>query len=132
MKCSGMAMRRLACITGVALLTTSTLALAKPSNKWRLEFDGRARTTGEVELSVSQGSASPTVVVVAIAQGTGENAAARQTRDVLRATFGRSVYKVEVDDGEDVLIKAKRGTADFDVVVVRNTVDGLKLDLERE
>lgn len=119
------------CVTVALLLSASALVMAKPSNKWRLEFDGRAKTAGEIELSIVQGGA-PTTLVVPIAQGTSENAAARQTRDLLRATFGKSVYKVEVDDGEDVLIKAKRGTANFEVAVVRNTADGLKTDLERE
>lgn len=115
----------------LALLVAAP-TFAKPSNKWRVEMDGRAKVDGEIELSIAQGGGEPTVVVIAIPKGTSENAAARIARDRLREVFGKDVYQVEVDDGEDVLIKAKRGTRDFDLVLVRNTADGLRLDLERE
>ena len=45
-------------------------------------------------------------------------------RDALRAKFGKDVYTSEVDDGEDVLVKARGSTPDFDLVVARNTAEG--------
>lgn len=116
----------------LALCMVSFAAMAKPSNKWRVEMDGRAKVDGEIELSIAQEGGTATNVIIAIPKGTGENAAARIARDRLREVFGEDVYHFEVDDGEDVLIKARRGTRDFDLVLVRNTVEGLGLDLERE
>ena len=107
-------------------------ALASPSNKWRAEMSGKAKVDGELELSVTPEGGTATSVVIAIPQKTGENAAARIVRDALRQTFGKDVYQVEVDDGEDVLVKAHGSTPDFDLVVVRNTADGLRVHLQHE
>ena len=71
-------------------------------------------------------------VVVAVPGGTHENTAARLVRDAIRAHFGKDVYKVETDDGEDVLVKKRGKTPDFEIVVVRNTAEGLRISLDRE
>ena len=39
---------------------------------------------------------------------------------------------VETDDGEDVLVKKRGGTPDFEIIVVRNTAEGLRISLDRE
>ncbi|WP_144409206.1 hypothetical protein [Pseudoxanthomonas suwonensis] len=116
----------------ILALAFSFGALAKPSNKWRVEMDGRAKVDGEIELSVVPEGGAPSSVVVTIPRGTSENSAARLVRDTLRNTFGKDVYHVEVDDGEDVLVKVRGSTPDFDLIVVRNTADGLKVRLQRE
>ncbi|AKC85884.1 hypothetical protein WQ53_03020 [Pseudoxanthomonas suwonensis] len=95
-------------------------------------MDGRAKVDGEIELSVVPEGGAPSSVVVTIPRGTSENSAARLVRDTLRNTFGKDVYHVEVDDGEDVLVKVRGSTPDFDLIVVRNTADGLKVRLQRE
>lgn len=106
--------------------------LASPSNKWRAEMSGKAKVDGEIELSFVPEGGTATSVVIAIPKKTGENTAARIVRDTLRQTFGKDVYQVEVDDGEDVLVKAHGSTPHFDLVVVRNTADGLRIHLQHE
>ena len=106
-------------------------AFADPSNKWRIEFDGKADRSGEIELSLTPVNGTPVSVVVPVADDTRENRVAQRVRDALATKFG-SVYHVEVDDGEDVLVKAEGGTPDFEVAVVRNTVDGIDIELDRE
>ena len=107
-------------------------ALASPSNKWRLQMSGHAKVDGEIELSFTPKGGTASNVVIAVAKGTGENAAARLIRDTLKTTFGKDVYKVETDDGEDVLVKKRGSTPDFEIVVVRNTADGLRISLDKE
>ncbi len=116
----------------VAVLLCSVPALATPSNKWRMELDGRAKMDGEIELSVTPEGGDVTRVVIAIPARTSENAAAKLLRDEIRRVFGESVYQTEVDDGEDVLMKARGSTPDFELVVIRNTVQGLDIALDRE
>jgi hypothetical protein len=113
-------------------LALASGALASPSNKWRLQMSGHARVDGEIELSFTPRGGTSSNVVVAVAKGTGENAAARLVRDALLAAFGKDVYKVETDDGEDVLVKKRGSTPDFEIVVVRNTAQGLRIGLDRE
>lgn len=108
-------------------------ALASPSNKWRVQLGGSAKVDGEVELSFTPKGGTASSVVVAIPKGTHENGAARLVRDAVKAKFGKDVYKVETDDGEDVLVKKKRSsTPDFEVIIVRNTAEGLRVSLDRE
>ncbi len=115
-------------LLGAALLPLH----ASPSNKWRLEASGTAKVAGEVELSFTPKGGAHSTVVVQIPARTGENQAARLIRDAIIAHYGKSVYHAEVDDGEDVLVKAKRGTPSFDLIVTRNTAEGLRLNLDKE
>jgi len=114
----------------VALATSA--AWASPSNKWRLVVDGSTKAGGEVELALTPKGGEAISLVVTIAAHTSENAAASVVRKALVAKFGKKDYKFEIDDGEDVLAKAKMGTGDFELVVVRNTADGLSFKLRRE
>jgi hypothetical protein len=106
--------------------------LAEPSNKWRIEVDDAAASAGEVELSFAPVGAPASAVTVTIPAGTNEAAAALLIRGAIDSRFGAGVYATEVDDGEDVLVKAHGSTPDFDLVLVRNTATGLDIDLERE
>ena len=113
-------------------LAVAFAAVAAPSNKWRVQLGGKAKVDGEIELSFTPKGGTASSVVIAVPGGTHENAAARLVRDTLKAHFGKDVYKIETDDGEDVLVKKRGKTPDFEIVVVRNTVDGLRLNLDRE
>lgn len=125
--------RRIAGVLALVLLLFASAASASPSNKWRLQMSGKAKVDGEIELSFTpKGATAATSVVVAVPKGTGENAAARLVRDTLRASFGKDVYNIETDDGEDVLVKVRGKTPHFDLVVVRNTADGLRIRPDRE
>jgi hypothetical protein len=116
----------LACIFALALPVS-----ASESNKWRLQFSGSAKTAGEIELVLTPRDGEAVHVVVAIPEGTGENRAAKMVVEAIRAQFGDALYKSEVDDGEDVLVKARRGTPDFQVVIERNTT-GLRITPDKE
>jgi hypothetical protein len=114
------------------LLLIAVPVLASPSNKWRIQLSGYAKVTGEIELAFTPRDGTATNVVIAVPQRTSENQAAAMIRDALRAQFGKDVYRTEVDDGEDVLVKARGSTPDFDLVVVRNTAEGLRISLDKE
>ncbi|WP_144409198.1 hypothetical protein [Pseudoxanthomonas suwonensis] len=115
----------------LAIVAIAATAIARPSNKWRLEFAGKSKVAGEIELSVTPQGGIATSVVVVVPARSGENATARLVSDSLKATFG-DVYHVEVDDGEDVLVKARGGAPDFEVVTIRNTAEGIRLGIDRE
>jgi len=114
--------------TASALL--SATALAEPSNKWRIEFDDKAQTDGTIVLSVAPNSGAAITAETTIPAGTHENHIARLVRDSLKSALGGG-YNVEVDDGEDVLIK-QDGTGNFDLKLVSSSVTGLEIELERE
>ncbi len=116
----------------VLVMAVAFGAMASPSNKWRVKMDGAAKVDGEIELSFTPKGATATSVVIAVPKGTSENTAARLVRDAVKAQFGKDVYHVETDDGEDVLVKKRGKTPDFEIVVVRNTAEGLKISLRHE
>lgn len=124
----------LTCIVTIVLaLTTATApAAAGTSNKWRLECSGNAESAGEITLSIEPKGAAAIEATIAIAKGTSENRVAKTIRDALKLQLPPEAYKVEVDDGEDVLVKKKRGAANFGLKVVSNTVKGVRLNPDKE
>lgn len=127
------ALRLLCTSLCLLLLVLAGAADARPSNKWRIECSSDADSDGVVTLLLSPKEAEAIEVAIAIAKDTGENAVARAIRNALKADERVAKrYKVEVDDGEDVLVKKRRGEPDFDLEVLSNTVKGIRINLDRE
>lgn len=119
-------------LLGLCLGLAASLALAAGvENKWRLQFSGNAASDGRIILEFAPGEGEPMRATASIAKGRGENAVARDVRDALRAQVGQR-YHVEVDDGEDVLVKKHRGEPDFVVTIVENTVEGVRISIYAE
>ncbi|KRG69819.1 hypothetical protein ABB29_08475 [Pseudoxanthomonas dokdonensis] len=116
---------------GLACLLAATAAWAKPSNKWRLEVSEGANSDGVIVVEIVPEGGTATDISIQIKDGTGENHVARVIKDALEQQLGKG-YHVEVDDGEDVLVKAKSGTPHFDMVIKQQTVTGVRLHLQRE
>ncbi|MGD8252531.1 MAG: hypothetical protein PVF20_09465 [Desulfobacterales bacterium] len=105
---------------------------AKPSNKWRIEVSEGAKSTGEIVFRIEPIGGQAIEVRVPVADGTRENNVAKAIRDAMKAELPADGYHVEVDDGEDVLVKKKGGAADFDLVLVGNSVKSVRINLDRE
>ena len=117
------------------LLSLLLVAAASPAapleNKWRLQFSGNAESSGELVLAFTPKDGAATEVRVEVEDGTSENGVARRVRDMLREAIGED-YRVEVDDGEDVLVKRRWGRPRFNVALVDNSVGGVRLNLDQE
>lgn len=119
-------------LAGLGLALVATVALAAgTSNKWRLQFSGGADSDGRIVLEITPSEGEPMRATAEIRKGRGENAVARDVRDALRAQVGKR-YHVETDDGEDVLVKKRRGERDFIVTIVENSVQGVRINPETE
>lgn len=105
---------------------------ADTSSKWRLEVSGNAESDGELAISVLQVGAVVAEVSVPVVRGTAENDVARRVRDELQLQLPKAAYSVELDDGEDVLVKRQAASEDFEVRVVRNSVRGVRVNTDRE
>ncbi|HKE44168.1 MAG TPA: hypothetical protein VKB41_06480 [Steroidobacteraceae bacterium] len=123
--------RRGAALAAAICMGVFALAHADPSNKWRIELDSRSDNDGSVTFRIAPVGGTPIDVQTSIPAKTGENAAAKLIRDSLRTKLGKG-YKVEVDDGEDVLVKKKGKTPDFELTLVNSSVTGLTIKLDRE
>ena len=115
----------------VVLALNSGAALADTSNKWRLQFSGAAESPGEIVLAVREPEGDTFEVVVAIEGNDGENRVSSKTRRALDKAlpFG---WRVERDDGEDVLVKRRWFHPRFEIVVVRSTVKGVRINFDQE
>jgi hypothetical protein len=121
-----------ASVLAVILLGAALTAEARPSNKWRLQFNGGADSDGVITITVLPKGGEPITTEIAVKDGTGENAVAKTVVAGLKANLPKDGYHVERDDGEDVLIKKRRGAADFDISIDSNTVKGVRINPDRE
>ena len=115
----------------VVLLCACAIAQAAPSNKWRIQVSSDADSDGVVVIRLVPADAAPVDITVQIPKDAGENHIARLIRDSLRAKLGDR-YKVEVDDGEDVLVKKHHGGKDFELAITQKTAAGVRITLDRE
>jgi len=113
-------------LAGLLTALAAFAAQAAPSNKWRLEVDGHASTAGTVQLSITPEGGTAQQVDVPVAKGVHENSVARLIRDALKAALGKG-YHVEIDDGEDVLVKRRGSHPKLDIVIAGNSVQGIKV-----
>lgn len=122
-------------------LATAALGLAGPavgaerldvSNKWRIECSEGANSDGLIRFRVTPEGGQPVEVAARIEDGRGENGVARDIRDAFAATLDKSRFHVETDDGEDVLVKKKRGSPDFELRLLDSTVKSVRIHVEKE
>jgi phage tail sheath gpL-like len=121
-------MRRIAL---AAVLCVVAFATNAGSNKWRLQVSGGAEAGGTIAFTIALDDGQRLPVSVEIAEGTGENAIAKKVRDAVRAQADACCH-AEVDDGEDVLVKKKRGQPSLDIVDIQVGVKGVRITRDRE
>jgi len=102
------------------------------SNKWRLEFNGRADASGELVIQITVPESQSWRITVEIPKGMSENTIAKLVKNTLKAQLPKDAFKIERDDWEDVLIKKRMGSDNFKVMIIANTAKGVKMDLEKE
>ena len=119
----------------VSSFMLAALALADAptaSNKWRIELSGQALTTGELVFRVTPSQGEATDISVNVRSGRAENNVAKDVRDAFAAKLSPQRYSVEVDDGEDILIKKKEGQPDFALELIEAGVQNVSIKIEGE
>ena len=106
-------------------------AQARASNKWRVQCSGNAESDGVLTFYLVAGDADPLAIEVEVFAGTRENAVA-ETIQLAFASRIAATHTVEVDDGEDVLVKKRKGQPDFQLELSGSTVEGVRIRLDPE
>jgi len=101
------------------------------SNKWRLEVSEGANNEGVMHFRITPKGGAAIDVPVALKKGRGEDGCARDIRDTFKKTLDKNLFKIELDDGEDVLVKVRKGP-DVAIQLVESTVKGTRVNLDRE
>jgi hypothetical protein len=104
------------------------VALAEPAGKWRIAFDHWAEQDGALVLRIAPLEGDPIEVSAAIRRNTSKVSAAKLVSVALEAQLGEG-YKVEFDDGPEVLVKRRGDTPKFEISVVNSTT-GLVVSAE--
>ena len=105
----------------LALAIGTAAAIGKVADNWRLQVSGGSWNGGTIVMHFVEADAVITEVIITIPKFTGENKIARLIRDQLKKSLPKDKFKVEVDDAEDVLVKARGGTKPFEIRIVSNT-----------
>ncbi len=101
------------------------------SNKWRLEVSEGANNEGVIRFRFTPQGGTAFEVPVNLKKGRGEDGVARDVRDTFKKSLDKDSYKIELDDGEDVLVKVRKGPH-VSVEIVEQTVKGTRINLDRE
>ncbi len=118
--------------SSLLLAVLASADTAPTANKWRIELDGQALSTGDVQFRVTPRQGESVDVVATIRSGRAENNVARDVRDAFAAKLSPERYSGEVDDGEDILIKKKEGQPDFSLELVESDVQNVSIKIEGE
>lgn len=111
------------CVTaGLGLTYGVAQADTAFSNNWRIEISEGANAPGTMTFRVTPSQGSPIDIIADIKGGRDENGLARDIRDALAAKLSPDRFDVEVDDGEDVLVKKRNGQPDFALELVQSSV----------
>ena len=102
------------------------------SNKWRLEVSEGANNDGVMNFRVTPKGGAAIDIPVALKKGRGEDGCARDIRDTFKKSLDKKAYKIELDDGEDVLVKKDLTEPRFALEVVSSTVKSVRLRLQKE
>ena len=121
-----------AIVSTLLLAALAAAGTAPTANKWRIELDGQALSSGDLQFRVTPRQGESIDVVATIRSGRAENNVARDVRDAFAAKLSPDRYTVEVDDGEDILIKRKDGQPDFALELIDSTVRNVNIKVEGE
>jgi hypothetical protein len=111
--------------------TPAAEAPLKYSNKWRIKFRGEAKSDGVLVFRMVQKGREPVQVSIPVKDGTNDDNIADLAEDALQKAFPRD-FNIEVDDGEDLLVKLAFWEGRSSLQLVGNDVRGLKIKIVRE
>jgi len=110
----------------------SSTAKLSYSNKWRIRVSKGAKSDGEIVFQVTPKGGATQDVSVAVKKGTGENNVAQAIEKSFEKQLDKKKFHVEVDDGEDVLVKKGHSEPDFALRLLSSSLEGVRLDIEKE
>jgi len=102
------------------------------SNSWRIEVSEGANSSGEFVFHVTPKGGQTQVVTVKVDNGESEDHVARTIKNAFEKQLDTSKYDIEIDDGEDVLVKKDLTEPVFALELISSTVKSVRLGIEKE
>ena len=115
----------------LVLAAAASIAQADPAAKWRIQFGDYTSNDGTIAFQITPEGGAAVDVETKISKGSGATTVARTVKDSLKAALGEG-YKVETDDGQDVIVRANSKTPKFDLTFAGSTLAGLSVRFKKE
>jgi lipopolysaccharide export LptBFGC system permease protein LptF len=118
--------------TAAATAATRDADDLRYSNSWRIEVSEGANSDGEFVFHVTPKGGKTQVITVKVDDGESEDRVARTIKNAFEKQLDTSKYDIEIDDGEDVLVKKDLTEPRFALEVISSTVKSVRLRLQKE
>ena len=118
--------------TAAATAATGDADDLRYSNSWRIEVSEGANSDGEFVFHVTPKGGKTQVITVKVDDGESEDHVARTIKNAFEKQLDTSKYDIEIDDGEDVLVKKDLTEPTFALQIVSSTVKSVRLHLQKE
>lgn len=102
------------------------------SNSWRIEVSEGANSGGEFVFHVTPKGGQRQVVTVKVDDGESEDRVTRTIKNAFEKQLDTKKYDIEIDDGEDVLVKKDLTEPRFALEVISSTVKSVRLRVQKE
>lgn len=102
------------------------------SNKWRIEVSEGANSDGEFVFHVTPKGGQTQVITIQVDDGESEDHVARTIKKGFEKQLDTRKYDIELDDGEDVLVKKDLTEPVFALEIISSTVKSVRLHLQKE
>jgi hypothetical protein len=102
------------------------------SNKWRIEVSEGANSDGEFVFRVTPKGGATQEIRIVVDDGASEDHVARIIKRAFEKQLDTRRYDIEIDDGEDVLVKKDLTEPAFALELVSSTVRSVRLRLQKE
>ena len=100
-----------------------------PSSKWRVDFNGKAASDGEMQFRITPHEGEPILVTAKIHQGRAQIFIAQDVRDTFKDQAPKARFRAEIVAGERLIVKAHSGEQAFLLELVTSSVAGTHIHI---
>ena len=112
-------------VTGTATATDAPAA----TSKWRVDFNGKAASDGEMQFRITPHEGEPILVTAKINQGRAQIYIAQDVRDTFKDQLPKERFRAEIVAQERVIVKAHSGERAFMLELVQSSVAGTHIHI---
>ena len=102
---------------------------ARVTGKWRVDFNGKATSDGEMQFRVTPQKAIPSWSPRRSIRAARQMYIAQDVRDTFKAQLPKERFRAEIVAGERVIVKAHSGEQAFLLELVESSVAGTRIHI---
>ena len=117
-------------VAAVLIASTASAGDAPaPDGKWRVDFNGKSATEGEMQFRVVPHEGEPLLVTVKIRQSRAQIYIAQDAREAFKDQLPKERFRAEIVAGERLVVKAHSGEQPFVLELVSSSVTGTHIHI---